>query len=90
MYIISFFPNDDNNYFNVNISPSIHYVMYLYMSTSKISFYKVNFFLTHEGIFFFSSIRLSSVYHMIPLRTYNRIYQSATDDITNDNVMLVT
>ncbi|CAF0752648.1 unnamed protein product [Adineta ricciae] len=31
------------------------------------------------------------VYHMIPLRHYHdRIYQETTEDITNDNVMLVT
>ncbi len=40
--------------------------------------------------FLFINLRFSSVYHMIPLRHYDRIYQSTTDDITNDNVMLVT
>ena len=34
--------------------------------------------------------RFSSVYHMIPLRHHDRIYQHTTEDITNDNVMLVT
>jgi len=27
---------------------------------------------------------------MIPLQNYDRIYQDTTEDITNDNVMLVT
>lgn len=34
--------------------------------------------------------KFSSVYHMIPLQNYDRIYQSTTEDITNDHVMLVT
>ena len=94
MFIVAYLLDDDHDDFVGRLSLASRSRRCLRVPTSTISILQV----THSNrltrhLTFPSCLicpRFSSVYHMIPLRHHDRIYQHTTEDITNDNVMLVT